>query len=74
MRVLTDQGTEYCGQRENHEYQLSMAVENIAHSRIKAKSPQTNGICERFHRTMQDEFYSEASSQKVMFLARAVTR
>jgi len=58
LRILTDRGTEYCGNREHHEYQLYLAVENIDHSKTKAYSPQTNGICERFHRTMQDEFYS----------------
>lgn len=58
LRILTDRGTEYCGQREHHEYQLYLAVENIDHSRTRAKPPQANGICERFHRTMQDEFYS----------------
>src|SRR3954465_1171827 len=25
---------------------------------IQPKLPQTNGICERFHRTVQEEFYS----------------
>src|SRR5271154_6697290 len=39
---------------------LYLAIENIDHTRTKARSPQTNGICERFHRTMQDEFYSIA--------------
>ena len=34
-----------------------MAVENIDHSRTKARHPQTNGICVRFHRTIQEEFY-----------------
>jgi transposase InsO family protein len=58
LRVLTDRGTEYCGSREHHEYQLYLAIEDIDHSRTKAKSPQTNGICERFHRTIQDEFYA----------------
>lgn len=65
LRILTDRGTEYCGQREHHEYQLYLAVENIDHSKTKAKSPQTNGICERFHRTMQDEFYSVAFRKKL---------
>ena len=65
LRVLTDRGTEYCGQREHHEYQLYLAVENIDHSKTRAKSPQTNGICERFHRTMQDEFYSVAFRKKL---------
>ena len=60
LRVLTDRGTEYCGNRESHEYQLYLAVEDIDHTRTRAKSPQTNGICERFHRTVQEEFYSVA--------------
>ena len=65
LRVLTDRGTEYCGNREAHEYQLYLAVENIDHSRTRAKSPQTNGICERFHRTIQEEFYSVAFRKKL---------
>ncbi len=65
LRILTDRGTEYCGAREHHEYQLYLAVEDIDHSRTKARHPQTNGICERFHRTMQDEFYAVAFRKKV---------
>lgn len=65
MRILTDRGTEYCGAREHHEYQLYLAIEDIEHTRTKAKSPQTNGICERFHRTMQEEFYATAFRKKM---------
>src|SRR5436305_112581 len=65
LRVLTDRGTEYCGNRESHEYQLYLAVENIDHTRTRARSPQTNGICERFHRTVQEEFYSVAFRKKL---------
>jgi transposase InsO family protein len=65
LRILTDRGTEYCGQPEHHEYQLYLAVENIDHSRTKTKHPQTNGICERFHKTVQDEFYSVAFRKKL---------
>jgi hypothetical protein len=32
-RVLTDRGTEYCGNPEHHEYELYLAVEDIDHSR-----------------------------------------
>jgi hypothetical protein len=32
-RVLTDRGTEYCGNPEHHEYELYLALENIDHSR-----------------------------------------
>ena len=39
--------------REHHEYQLYLAVEDIDHSKTKAKRPQSNGICEGFHKTMQ---------------------
>jgi len=65
LRVLTDRGTEFCGQREHHEYELYLAVENIDHSRTKARHPQTNGICERFHRTIQEEFYATAFRKKL---------
>lgn len=47
-RILTDRGTEYCGSPERHEYELYLAMEDIDHTRTKAKSPQANGICERF--------------------------
>ncbi len=64
LRILTDRGTEYCGEREHHEYQLYLNIEDIDHTKTKAKSPQTNGICERFHRTMQEEFYAIAFRKK----------
>ena len=71
LRILTDRGTEYCGNREHHEYQLYLAIEDIDHSRTKARRPQTNGICERLHKTPppdgggQDEFYAVAFRKKV---------
>ena len=65
LRVLTDRGTEFCGNSERHGYELYLAVENIDHSRTKAKNPQTNGICERFHKTILDEFYRVAFRKKV---------
>ena len=64
-RVLTDRGTEYCGNPEHHEYELYLAVEDIDHSRTKTKSPQTNGIAERFHKTVLDEFYRVAFRKKL---------
>jgi hypothetical protein len=65
LRVLTDRGTEYCGKVEHHAYQLYLAIENIDHSRTKVRHPQTNGICERFHKTMKNEFYDIAFRKKV---------
>ena len=64
-RVLTDRGTEYCGRPESHEYELYLAVEDIDHTRTKARSPQTNGICKRFHRTLLDEFYRVAFRKRL---------
>jgi len=64
-RVLTDRGTEYCGNPEHHEYELYLAVEDIDHSRTKTKSPQTNGIVERFHKTILNEFYRVAFRKKL---------
>lgn len=65
LRILTDRGTEYCGKVDNHAYQLYLGIENIDHSKTKARSPQTNGICERFHRTMKNEFYDTAFRKKL---------
>lgn len=65
LRILTDRGTEYCGKIETHEYQLYLAIEDVDHTKTKAKSPQTNGICERFHQTIQNEFYATAFRKKI---------
>lgn len=65
VRILTDRGTEYCGSPDHHEYELDLAIENIDHTRTKVKSPQTNGICERFHKTMLNEFYRIAFRKKL---------
>jgi len=65
LRILTDRGTEYCGNPERHEYELYLAVEDIDHSRTKTKSPQTNGIVERFHKTVLNEFYRVAFRRKI---------
>ena len=65
LRILTDRGTEFCGKIEHHAYQLFLSIENIDHSKTKAYSPQTNGICERFHKTMKQEFYDTAFRKKI---------
>lgn len=65
LRVLTDRGTEYCGREDSHDYQLFLALNDIEHTRTKANSPQTNGICERVNRTIQDEFYKVAFRKKL---------
>ena len=65
IRILTDRGTEYCGKAENHDYQLYLAVNDIEHTKTKAAHPQTNGICERFHKTILQEFYQITFRKKI---------
>jgi hypothetical protein len=65
LRMLTHRCSEYCGNRESHKFASYLDLENIQHTRTKARSPQTNGICERFHRTIQDEFYATAFRRKL---------
>jgi transposase InsO family protein len=65
LRILTDRGTEHCGKLETHDYQLFLAINDIDHTKTKVKSPQTNGICERFHKTVLNEFYQLAFRKKI---------
>lgn len=65
LRILTDRGTEYCGKADEHDYQLYIAINDIDHTKTKAKHPQTNGICERFHRTIKQEFYEVTFRKKI---------
>jgi transposase InsO family protein len=65
LRILTDRGTEYCGKVEQHDYQLYLAINDIDHTKTKAMSPQTNGICERFHKTILQEFYQVTFRKKL---------
>ena len=74
LRALTDRGTEYCGRRESHEYELYLSIEGIDHTRTKTRSPQTNGICERFHQTIQNEFYSIAFRKKIIYKYKRISR
>lgn len=65
LRILTDRGTEYCGRADQHDYQLYLALNDIEHTKTKVKSPQTNGICERFHKTILQEFYQVTLRKKL---------
>ncbi len=44
LGILTDPPSEYCGNRESHEYALYLDLNNIAHTRTRTKNSQTNGI------------------------------
>ena len=65
LRILTDRGTEFCGRVEQHDYELYLAVNDVDHTKTKAKSPQTNGICERFHKTVLQAFYQVTFRKKL---------
>lgn len=65
LRILTDRGTEYCGKVEHHDCQLYLAINDIDHTKTRAMSPQTNGICERFHKTILNEFYQVTFRKKL---------
>ena len=65
LRILTDRGTEYCGKPDSHDYQLYLAINDIDHTKTKARHPQTNGICERFHKTILQEFYQVTFRKKI---------
>lgn len=65
LRILTDRGTEFCGRVEHHDYQLYLTINDIDHTKTKAMSPQTNGICERFHKTILQEFYQITFRKKL---------
>ena len=65
LRLLTDRGTEFCGKLEQHDYELYLSLNEIEHTKTKAASPQTNGICERFHKTILNEFYQTAFRKKI---------
>lgn len=65
LRILPDRGTEYCGKVEQHDYQLYLALNDIEHTKTKARHPQTNGICKRFHKTILQEFYQSAFRRKI---------
>jgi len=65
LRILTDRGTEYRGRVDRHGYQLYLVLNDIDHTKTKAKSLQTNRICERFRKTVLDEFYRVAFCKKI---------
>jgi transposase InsO family protein len=55
--VLSDNGREFCGRPDRHPYELFLQLEEIEHRTTRVKRPQSNGIVERFHRTLLDEHF-----------------
>lgn len=65
LRTLTDRGLEYCGSVETHPYQLFLHLNDIEHTKTKARHPQTNGCVERLNQIIQNEFYAVAFRKKL---------
>jgi len=66
-RILTDNGKEYTTHWVNatHEYEKFLKQNRIRHTKIKPRTPQSNGIVERFNSTLLEEFYQIAMIKKV---------
>ncbi len=58
--LLTDNGREFCGRELQHPFELYLAISQVRHWRTEIHSPETNGFCERFHRTLKEEFFAVA--------------
>jgi transposase InsO family protein len=65
LRILTDRGTEYCGAPEKHPYEVFLQYHEVEHTKTRARRPQSNGICESFHKTVLNEFYRVAFRKKI---------
>ena len=65
FRVLTDRGTEYKGLKDAHPFQLFLQINDIEHTKTKARHPQTNGSTERLNSTILNEFYKVAFRKKI---------
>ncbi len=63
--LLTDNGREFCGRPLQHPFELFLAVNEIEHRNTRIAAPYTNGFCERFHRTVADEFFKIAFRTKL---------
>ena len=65
LRVLTDNGREYCGLKDSHAYELFLHLNDIEHTRTRVRRPQTNGSVERLNQIIKDEFYEVAFRKKI---------
>jgi hypothetical protein len=65
LKLVSTKGSMPIRPEESYEYELYLTVEDIEHTKTKTRHPQTNGICERFHRTIQEEFYRVAFRKKL---------
>lgn len=73
LRILTDRGTEYCGKVEQHNYELCLAINDIDHTKTKPALPQTNEICERFHKDDLARVLSNYIQEEAIQYIRGIT-
>lgn len=66
-RILTDNGKEYTTHwaHSNHAYESFLIGQGIRHTKIKPRSPKSNGMVERFNRTLLEEFHQIVMIKKV---------
>jgi transposase InsO family protein len=64
-RVLTDNGREYCGRPLTHPFELYCTVQQIQHRTTRVGSPESNGMVERFNRTLKEEFFAVAYRKQI---------
>ena len=67
LRVLTDRGTEFCGALDKHPYEIFLQYHEIEHTKTRARRPQSNGICEAFHKRVLNEFYGLVFRKKIYY-------
>jgi len=65
LRILTDNGREYCGLKDSHPYELFLHLVDIEHTRTRVRRPQTNGSVERLNQIIKEEFYEVAFRKKL---------
>jgi len=61
--VLTDQGRQYFAWRGKSRFQKLLIKQGIQHVVARSHHPQTVGKCERFWKTVQEEFWSRTTPQ-----------
>lgn len=54
--ILSDNGREFCGRPDHHPFELFLQLEEIEHRTTAVRRPQSNGIVERLHKTLLDEY------------------
>lgn len=63
--VLTGDRRGRCSRPLRHFYELFPVLNQFEKRRNEIRSPDTNGFCERCHRTFDAEFFAMASSRTV---------